>query len=116
MTTTNQRTSFILLIVMCLFFIGCGYTEGVLQQESKSYLWFTGNTEKAIVFIDENKPFEIENYYIDPETGQKIKKDDIIHYQVSPGKHKIIVKKDGEVVVERILILGNGITKEIRVP
>ena len=38
------------------------------------------------------------------------------HYKVTPGKHTIVVRKNGSVVVKRTLLLGDGIAREIRVP
>ena len=88
-----------------------------MQREAKSYLWFTGNTEGAFVYIDDLNPIELgKNYYIDSETGEKIEKSKEIHYELIPGKHRIIVKKMGAKIVNRIVLLGSGIIKEIEIP
>jgi len=103
--------------LVILLFVGCGLKEGVVQKEAKSYLWFTGNTEDALVYIDDLDPIELgENYYIESETGERIKKNKEIHYKLTPGKHRIIVKRMGEEVVNRIVLLGSGIIKEIEIP
>ena len=91
-------------LVIFLFFIGCGLKEGVVQKESKSFLWFTGNTQNATVYIDDLSPIKLK------ENQAKI------HYEISPGKHSIIVRKMGAEVINRIVFLGNGITKEIEIP
>lgn len=95
-----------LLLVFLLLCGGCGLTEGVVQKEAKSFLWFTGNTQNAIVYIDNLAPITLDN----------TNKSSSIHYELSPGKHSIIVKKSGEEVVDRNILLGNGITKEIQIP
>jgi hypothetical protein len=94
----------ILFIFLATFYIaGCGYKEGALVKDPVSYLWFTGNTSQAIVTIDDTKSFELE-------------KEGLIHYQIPPGKHRVVVRKGSEVVVDRVLIIGNEITQEIRIP
>lgn len=96
---------------------GCGYVEGVVQKSEKSFLWFTGNTENAVVYID-NKEFTrlTASYAIDEKTGEKTRKEGQVHYQLEPGKHEIRIERDGKVLVNRVLILGNQMTKEINIP
>lgn len=115
---SHQKLAFIILGLFIFFLcMGCGLKEGVVQKEAKSYLWFTGNTEDALVYIDDLNPMELEkNYYTNSETGEKIKRDKKIHYKLTPGKHRIIVKRMGEEVVNRIVLLGSGIIKEIEIP
>ena len=93
---------FILLIVG--FFPACGLKEEVVQKEAKSFISFTGEIQDAVVYIDD----------LDPITLNK--KSNETHYEISPGKHTIIVKKSGKEVVNRSLLLGNGITREIKIP
>lgn len=106
----------VVIIILAGYLSSCGYMEGVVQKAEKSYLWFTGNTENAIVYID-NKEFArlSPSYYVD-ESGTKRQKTEPIHYQIEPGKHEIRIEKDGKVLVNRSLLLGNQMTKEIEVP
>ncbi len=39
-----------------------------------------------------------------------------VHYRISPGKHTVVVKKSGVEVVHRTVLLGDDITREIRIP
>jgi hypothetical protein len=94
-------------IFLFIFCIGCGLNESVVQKEQKSYLTFTGSTEDAVVYIDNLDPITL---------NQSSKNSTKINYEISPGKHKIIVKKSGKEVVNRDLLLGNGIVKEIEIP
>lgn len=107
-----------LWLVISLLCVGCGLKEGVVQKEQKSFLWFTGNTQNAIVYIDDLNPIILNESLANAgvEGDNNTKRSDKIHYEISPGKHSIIVKKMGEEVVNRIVLLGDGITKEIRVP
>lgn len=86
----------------------CGLTEGVIQKDPKSYFKFSGNTKNAMVYIDDLAPIAL-NTDENPDDWSTL-------YEISPGKHKIIVKKNGSVVVNRIVLLGSGITREINVP
>jgi len=96
---------------------GCGYIEGVVQKSEKSYLWFTGNTENAVVYVDNREFVRLTaSYTIDERTGEKTRKEEQTHYQIEPGKHEIRVERDGKVLVNRLLILGNLMTKEIAIP
>jgi hypothetical protein len=89
-------------MVMFFFCQGCGLNETVVQKEKKSYLTFIGNLEGSVVYIDNLDPITL--------IQQKI------NYEISPGKHRIVVKKDSKEVVNRELLLGNGIVKEIEIP
>lgn len=93
----------VLFLILSVAFVGCGYTEGIVQKSPKSYLWFTGKTQNAFAFIDDREPFEVDNRKT-------------THFQIAPGKHKIIVKKNDQIVVNRVLLIGDGMTKEIQVP
>ena len=119
MDTQKHPRKMHLLTVVLLFsasILGCGYIEGTVQKSEKSYLWFTGNTENAVVYIDNVEFVRLSpSYYID-ESGAKKQKAEPIHYQVDPGKHEIRVEKDGKVRVKRIMMLGNQMIKEIEIP
>ncbi|MEH0020769.1 MAG: hypothetical protein V6Z89_14025 [Desulfobacter sp.] len=97
------------LMLVCLS-LGCGLKEGVVQKEAKSYLWFTGNTKGAIVAIDDLTPFSLSSSNSDQNSSREK------HYEVIPGKHTIVITKDGREVVNRIIMLGDGMTKEIQIP
>ncbi|MBW1615191.1 MAG: hypothetical protein JRJ49_01400 [Deltaproteobacteria bacterium] len=97
---------------------GCGINEGVLNKEPASFLRFTGNVQNAIAYIDNLDPIEIDKpapigNNVNENNNNRIRQ---THYQISPGKHTIIIKKSGVEVVNRIILIGNGITKEIQIP
>ncbi|MGB3210237.1 MAG: hypothetical protein WBB19_05985 [Desulforhopalus sp.] len=107
------------LIVGCMLLLGgCGLTEGVVQKEPKSFLWFTGNVEDSIVYIDDITPFKLNSQGSSANAGSEndAGRRSTIHYEISPGKHSIVVTKLGKEVVNRNVLLGNGITKEIQIP
>lgn len=96
---------------------GCGYKEGVIQDEPVSYFRFTGALQGAVVSIDNLEPFELQK--ADSSADDKNNHSEAtgpIHYRVEPGKHRIIIKKNGQVVVDRIIMLDNGVTREVRIP
>lgn len=99
-----NRLTAILLISVFMVMSGCGYKEGVQSEERVSYLYFSGSAKGAVVYIDDLPTFTVKK--LGPNET----------YKVAPGKHLIIVKKDGQVLVERTLLLSDGVAKEIYVP
>ncbi len=95
---------FIFCVVGVLVFCGCGLNETVTQKEKVSYLNFTGDTVGAVVRIDDLAPIVLNN------------EEKNVHYEISSGKHHIIVIKNGAQVVNRKILLGSGSSKEIRIP
>lgn len=104
-------------LVLLVLIGGCGLKEGVTLKEQNSFLWFTGNTDNAVVYIDDLNPLILneKRSNINGEDENNTRKG-LVHYQLSPGKHKIVVIKSGVEVVNRDILLGNGITKEIQIP
>jgi hypothetical protein len=115
-----MRKWVVLTVAVVTVFVvaGCGgYQEGIRQPDRQSYLWFSGETKETVAIIDDNEPFKVEQTsYVDSETGERVSKQGRTLYQVKPGKHEIIVKKGGQVVVHRYLMIGAGTTKEVWVP
>lgn len=102
----------IILLVLLIFSItSCGYYEGVVQPTPQSYLSFIGNTNGATVIIDDATTLNLDKEFTGAEGEKKA-----VLFQIPPGKHRIIVTKRGQEVVNRIIIIGDGATKEIHVP
>jgi len=98
------------LIITALFMLtsACSsyntYSSGSTSPEPVSYLYFTGNIEGAEVSIDDAPVFVVS------KSGAKQQ------YKVTPGKHTIVVSKQGNVIVKRNVLLGDGHEKEIHIP
>lgn len=105
----SYKKIFFLGLILLGICAGCGLKEGVIQKDTKSFLWFTGHTKNAEVYIDDLNPIML-NKMNSSVSDKKV------YYEISPGKHTIVVKKSGEEVVNRNVLLGNGITKEIKIP
>ena len=101
----TYKTICCLILILLIPVFGCGLKEGVVQKDSKSFFWFTGDTGNTTVYIDDLSPFTLS------DTGKKE-----VHYEIEPGKHSVIVKKSGIDVVNRNVLLGNGVTMEIKIP
>ena len=56
---TKRTASALVTALIFLLIIGCGYKEGVVQDEPVSYLRFTGALQGAVVSIDDLDPFEL---------------------------------------------------------
>jgi hypothetical protein len=113
-----KKTFFYILSLFSL--AGCGYREAVIVAEPRAFFAFRGNTTGALVKIDENISFTLEDNIhgmtTTSDTGTTEKHLAGAHYRIAPGKHRIQILKNGEIVVDRELLLGDGITKEISVP
>ena len=80
------------------------YSSGQTTTEPVSYLYFSGNIASAEVSIDGAPSFTV------TKAGPKQQ------YKVTPGKHTIVITKQGNVVVQRNVLLGDGHEKEINIP
>jgi len=101
----------IILVSLLLSIISCGYYEGVVQPTPKSYLSFMGNTDGAIAVIDETLTLDLSKELKGSEDEKKI-----VLFQIAPGKHKVVVTRIGQEIVNRVIIVSDGTTKEILVP
>ena len=96
----NFKLKVVLLLTILLG--GCGFHEGVIESERRSFIKFTGALSGAKVTID--------------GAVVNMSNDDNTVYETSPGKHNIQVRKNGAIRVNRNLLFGNGITKEVKIP
>ena len=97
-----KKTLVIITTATLLLFSGCGYKEGVKTDAQKAYLYFTGPVEGAQVSIDSGASFEV-------QAGPNNR------YEIEPGKHRLEVLKEGRVIIERTIFVGDGVAKEIEV-
>lgn len=100
-----------IVFALTVWLPGCGYKEGVLVREPISYFWFTGNVQGAVVMIDDKPPFALTQAALDEQD-----KEGKVYYQTSPGKHRVVVERAGQRVVDKVLYIGNGTIQEIQIP
>ncbi|MCX6141882.1 MAG: hypothetical protein NTZ35_01555 [Ignavibacteriales bacterium] len=92
-----------MLLLVSLFFSACGgYSEGVLQKAEKGYLKFVGNVQNVTVVIDGGDAISLEA------------KNQV--YQVKPGRHEVKAMRDGQMILNRILVVDNQTTVEVEIP
>ncbi len=91
----------ILLLLGALFIFACGHQEGIIQKAEKSLIFFSGNLENVKIQIDETEPFT-------PSYGK--------HYHMLPGRHTLMAYRDGNLLLNKIIVLENQVTMEIRIP
>ena len=91
-----------LSILMSLGFSACGYKEGVATTTAKSHLYFTGDTSKIVISVDNGEKFPI-----------KAGRDNL--YNIEPGKHLVQVYREGELILKMKIFVSDGISKEIEV-
>ncbi|MBA6364972.1 hypothetical protein H4J56_05960 [Colwellia sp. BRX8-4] len=93
-----------LCVFIAMYLSACGYSEGVRTAEPVSYVYFTGNAEGAEVTVGKGEAF-----VVDKLGARKI-------YKVASGKQQVTITKNGVIVVNRIVLLGDGQSKEFNVP
>lgn len=107
---------FIAFFILVLCISACGYKESVVMADTKSYIWFSGRSEGVTATLDDHPPFDLApSFYVDSQ-GDKKSKTAPVHYEVEPGKHTITLMRNGQVILERTLLLGNHMTMEIEIP
>jgi hypothetical protein len=114
-TGTVIRRAMLLCSLICLvsFIAACGYHEGIVQKADRSYLKFKGNWENASVQVDDSSPFVLVD--VMPAGSEKRETDGVL-YELSPGRHALKVFREGNIVVDRIVILESQTTKEVFIP
>lgn len=104
------------LVALAFCISACGFKESVVMPDKKSYLWFSGKSDDVTVIIDEQSTFDLgPSYYVDSQ-GNKRAKTTPVHYEIDPGKHTIRLMRNGRLILERTLLLGNHMTTEIEIP
>lgn len=96
------------VFALCLSACGGGGTASTRQADNKAYVWFNGSTEDVVAFVDGQGPIFLEDF----TSGNKKE----VHFEIEPGKHTIRLERNSIVIVERTVLIGNGMVKEIEVP
>lgn len=96
-----KKYFFALMLAFLLASCG-GYNETITQKADKSYLKFVGVTTEATVTIDGGEAFKL---------NPKIEV-----YQLTPGKHRVTIYRNNQLVVDRNIILDNQATMEVQIP
>lgn len=91
-----------LSILIALGLSACGYKEGVATAAAKSHLYFTGDTSKILVSVDNGETFPV-----------KEGRDNL--YNIKPGKHLVQVYRDNQLIVKMEIFISDGVAKEIEV-
>jgi len=93
---------FVAAMLMVALLAGCGYKQGVQTEARQSFLYFSGDVKDVLVSVDGAAQFAV-----------KPGRDNL--YSIPPGNHKVTVTREGVIVVERDIYVGDGVAKEIEV-
>lgn len=96
-------TGILTLLVICGI-TACGYKDGVENRDSRSYLYFTGDTKQAEVLVDD----------VSLDLGKHVTTND--RFQIQPGQHLVEVKRHGQSIVRRQIYVTDGAAKENQIP
>ncbi|NJB69021.1 hypothetical protein GGQ74_002715 [Desulfobaculum xiamenense] len=113
----NRILLIITMAAICatMLLAGCGYREGVTMKDKTAYIQFSGTTKNCVATVDDGVPFALEGSFYTDDQGRRHKRGPVL-YEVLPGKHRVRVERDGSLVLDRTLLLGNQMTKEIILP
>lgn len=95
---------FSLALLLVTVLSACGYNEGIRSTEQSSFVYFTGNAYGASATVGDGEPFTVD------KLGERNL------YKVSIGKQRVVIRRAGVVVVDRVVLLGDGQSKEFNVP
>jgi hypothetical protein len=83
--------------------IGCGgYTSSVTTKDSPGWIKLVGSTSNITVSIDNG------------EAWSPSKKVD--RYELAPGTHEIRIFRSGQLILQRALLITEGIESEVAIP
>ena len=95
----------ITMLFLATLLTGCsGVKTAIVSEAKQSYLFFNGNIVGAEYSIDKGAWYKI------VKTGENEL------YPAEPGKQRIQVRKNGVIVVDKLILLGDSAAKEIKVP
>ena len=94
---------FSLALLLASTLLACGNTEGVRSTEQSSFVYFTGNAQGVSATVGDGEPFVV----------NKLGERNV--YKVASGKQRVVVRKAGVIVVDRIVLLGDGQSKEFNI-
>jgi len=102
MRSYSLRTFALMAAVLALV-AGCAQQTGSITKASASFLVFVGDTANAKVSVD-GRGFDL--------TKNNTKN----HFEIAPGVHRLKVEKQGQVVVDREILLSDQQTMEVSIP
>ena len=111
--------TYILLLSFTLSISGCvqGVKTGVVQKAETSYLKFTGGTSgndygNVSVIIDDGQySFDL---FTNDGNAKTAKKQTL--YKINPGKHRIKIYRNNNLLIDRVIFVEDQVTTEINIP
>lgn len=89
--------------MMLALMAGCAHQEGTITRAPASYFVFVGSPDGSVCTLDGK------DVIIDKANAKD-------HFEVAPGAHRITVRKQGLVVVDREILTADRQTVEVTVP
>ena len=96
-----MRSLAALLLLCCA--LGCGgYTSTVTAKESPGWIRLVGDMTNVTVSVDKGPTWS--------------PKKEVDRYELAPGTHEVRIFRGGQLVVQRAIIVTEGIEAEVKVP
>lgn len=96
-----------LLVLFSFSLTACGgYKEWVVQRSDEGFLKFVGNVEDVVMSIDGGENFPLKR---PADFSEAL-------YKIPSGRHNIKLYRGGNMIVDRIVLIDNGVSREVVVP
>jgi hypothetical protein len=106
-----MKQGLIIIALLSMLMQGCyyGHRESNTQQLNECYIMFVGDLTDVMVSIDEQEFVPIPGKTDDPRAAHH-------KYRIKPGTHMITANRDGDLILQRKIYIGQGETMEIQLP
>jgi len=106
-----MKQGFIAIALLGMLLQGCyyGHRESNTQQPNECYIMFVGNLNDVSVSVDEQEFVPIPGRTDDPRAAH-------FKYRVKPGNHMVTAVRDGDLILQKKIFIGQGETREVRIP
>ncbi len=100
-----MKKIFFILALIALISVGCSYNSSVTLKDSECYIKIVGQTEGMTMILDDKVSVDISN----PDKKE-------MQYKYNEGNHKITIKKNNNIILEKYIILEKGKITEVHIP
>ena len=106
------KMKYLLVVSSLLLLAACGSFTSVTQTEEGTFLQLIGNRSGVVLVIDDKSQLNLEadtkSFDLNGKIATKI--------VVSPGQHRIKIKRGGSLLVDRSIYVSEGNVFEVMIP
>lgn len=109
----------LLILVIAIFFSGCGYKEATYQTRDVAYLKFEkGIFKNYTITVNDKYTFKLDSCVKDPEAKEVMECHDSNNvYEVTSGSVKIsVIDNKGNLIMDKTVYIGSTNTVMVELP